>query len=237
MDLLLRISTDLTTTDPCTLAEVVVDVVEATAPTTSPSTLTEMVTGRLTSMSQAGEAVEVVTGVDSEATGVVKEVDTEVIVAEIEAAAVDSEETAAIILAMEGTEETMVASEAPGVIVEIAVVSGESAVDSAVTEVTWVDSEAVVAEAITEVAIKAIWEGKIKRIKSTVSIRMTLQVEQETTTMMTIRLSTISMAEMIEKEKTDTKKTCQHQQSSMATHVSEAQLVDTETCACEVVLV
>lgn len=68
-------------------------------------------------------------------------------------------------------------------------------------------------------------------------IDMDQVVELETTTMMTIRLSTISMAEMIEKEKTDTKKTCQHLQSSMVAHVPEAQLVVTETCACEAVLI
>ena len=71
----LRISTDSTTTDPCTLAEVVAAVVEAMEPTTSPSTLTEMLTGRLTSMSPAGEGIEAVTVVASAATGVATEVD------------------------------------------------------------------------------------------------------------------------------------------------------------------
>ena len=229
----LRISTDSTTTDPCTLAEVVAAVVEAMEPTTSPSTLTEMLTGKLISMSPAGEGIEAVTVVASAATGVATEVDMEIVAC---VDAVDSVETVAIIWAMAETEETMVASVAHGEIAAT-VVSRVSAVASAVTEETGVDLEAMVAEAITVVAIKATWEGKIKRIKSTVSIRMTLQVELETTTMMTIRLSTISMAEMIEKEKTDTKKTCQHLQSSMVAHVPEAQLVVTETCACEAVLV
>lgn len=229
----LRISTDSTTTDPCTLAEVVAAVVEAMEPTTSPSTLTEMLIERLTSMSPAGEEIEAVTVVASAATGVATEVDMEIVAC---VDAVDSVETVAIIWAMAETEETMVASEVHGEIAAT-VVSRVSAVASAVTEETGVDLEAMVAEAIIVVAIKVTWEGKIKRIKSTVSIRMTLQVELETTTMMTIRLSTISMAEMIEKEKTDTKKTCQHLQSSMAAHVSEAQLVVTETCACEAVLV
>jgi hypothetical protein len=168
----LRISTDSTTTDPCTLAEGVADVVEAMEPTTSPSTLTEMLIERLASMSPAGEEIEAVTVVASAATGVATEVDMEIVAC---VDAVDSVETVAIIWAMAETEETMVDSVAHGEIAAT-VVSRVSAVASAVTEETGVDLEAMVAEATTVAAIKATWEGKIKRIKSTVSIIMTLQV-------------------------------------------------------------
>lgn len=77
---------------------------------------------------------------------------------------------------------------------------------------------------------------EIKRNKSTAPTGSAQAKEQETTTMMTIRLSTISEAEATEKEKTDIKIPSQLSKSLMATLAVEALCAAAETCVCVVVL-
>ena len=78
-------------------------------------------------------------------------------------------------------------------------------------------------------------EMEIRRIKSTVPINLAQGMEQETTTMMTIRLSTNSVVEAKRRETTDIKNPYKHSISLTATLASEAEAV--ETCACVVELV
>ena len=100
----------------------------------------------------------------------------------------------------------------------------------------WLEEEwpCVVAEVVMDLQMNP-KEMEIKKNKSTVPADLAQGMEQETTTMMTIRLSTNSVVEVKRRETTDIKNPYKHSISLTATLESEAEAVETCVCAVELV--